>query len=389
MGSSKMKKCVYVIDSLSRDNFHEVINQGCLMMLSSIYEKVVYIADKSVCDNIMNSLQKNQVRLNNVFFEPQNLKDLKSKSSISAFFIAVKVGYLNNKYYRLTPHDVDVFFLNFLHFTALFNHLLPILNKNRAFYLCHAEMEFIESAKKRGCFAMAFRWYLILLFRFLTINEKSKFILLSDGMAETFRHLIPQKNRKRIFGMDHCYVRPEMEGEPPKLFFSGLKIGIPGAVSPTRGIRNLQNLVPMIKNSNVRIYAIGTLSSDISGETFVKLNKTGCRMSFDWYEGYVKQMDAYLMVYDLGSYRMTASGALLEAVWNEKPIFALRNAYFDYMFKKFGPLGELADSVEELADIINSLTVDYVNRFKPNVIRTKNLLLPCNVKKQLERIINS
>ena len=67
------------------------------------------------------------------------------------------------------------------------------------------------------------------------------------------------------------------------------------------------------------------------------------------------EMDCYLFLYDVDSYKYTASGAILEAIWNEKPIFALNNYYFRYMFDKYGKLGYLANTVDELAQIVNSL----------------------------------
>lgn len=387
-----MKKydLAYVIDCDSHGSFHEVINQGYLMMISGLYKKVIYVADQSACDNLKNNLRKCGVVLDNVDFKPQCIKEIKIKpNSISVLLSAIKIGYLNNKFYRKSIPGADAFFCNFLHFTALFNHFFPIRKKNNAFYMCHAEMEFIESAAKRGCFAHVFKWYLTLLFRVMKINKKTKYILLSDAMAETFKAMISPKNRKHIFGMDHCYIRPMDNSLLNGVNFAGVKIGLPGAVSPERGMQNLKKLVPMITNSGVRIYAISTLSEHICSDNFEELNKTGRRLPFEQYNSFVKQMDIYLMMYDLGSYKMTASAALLEAIWNEKPVLALKNVYFEYMFKKFGPLGKIVDSVEELADVVNSLTYETVNEYKSNLIRAKELLLPRNVKSQLERIINS
>ena len=68
-------------------------------------------------------------------------------------------------------------------------------------------------------------------------------------------------------------------------------------------------------------------------------------------------------------------------------MLALKNVYFADMFEKYGPLGFLANSVEELAELINSLTTESVNLYRQNIIRAKRLLLPCNVRKQLEQII--
>ena len=386
----KKHELAYIIDCSSHGNFHEVINQGFLMMISDLYEHVIYIADKSSCENVKGNLLKCNICLDNVAFECKSIKEIKFKpNSVSAFLSAVKVGILNNYFYRKTERKADVFFCNFLHFTALFNILFPIRKKNNAIYLCHAEMEFIESASKRGCFAHIFKWYLLLLFKVLKINNQSKFILLSNDMAELFKSLISPKNRIRVYGMEHCYIRPTTEFEINKIEFSGLKIGIPGAVTPERGIENLKKLVSLVSNPNIRLFAISTLSESLHSNNLEELNKTGSRIPFEMYEGYVKQMDAFLMLYNLGSYRMTASGALLEAIWNEKPVFAIRNAYFEHMFKRFGALGVLADTVEDLAKKINSLTTESLNLYQNNIINAKEMLLPCNVKAHFEEIIES
>ena len=255
--------------------------------------------------------------------------------------------------------------------------------------MCHAEMELLVSADGAGWFANIFKYYLRFLFNILKLNKQSKFILLSTDMAEMFKGYISAKNRDRIFGMDHCYIRPISETVGNPVSFEGIKIGLPGAVSPSRGIASLKKLVPMVSNPSVRFYAISTLSEHITAGNFVELNKSGERLPFDLYNSYVKQMDAYLMMYNLGSYKMTASGALLEAIWNEKPVFALRNVYFEYMFKKFGNLGYLADSIEELAEKINHLTPTDITGFVENIKKTKTALLPANVKNQLKDIIEA
>ena len=208
-------------------------------------------------------------------------------------------------------------------------------------------------------------------------------------MAETFKGYICAKNRDRIFGMDHCYIRPESGAVGNPISFNGIKIGLPGAVSPSRGIASLKKLVPMVSNPSIRFYGISTLSEPITFDNFIELNKSGERLPFDLYNSYVKQMDAYLMMYNLGSYSMTASGALLEAIWNEKPFFALRNVYFEYMFNKFGDLGYLADSIEELAEKLNHLSSSDISGFVQSIKKAKTSLLPANVKKQLKEIIEA
>lgn len=384
-----MNKIAYIVDYYSHDSFHEVINLGYLMMISSLYKKVFYIASISSIENQKKILKLCNVELDNVEYYPQNVGTYRFKPyTLDCFIKAIKVGVKGNKTYRDTPKDVDIFYNNNLHFTMFFNHFFGG-NENNVFYLCHAEMELIKTSRDRGYFACFFKYYLWFIFRKLSLRQNCKIILLSQGMADYFKCFISKKNRSRVFGMDHCYIRPVLKGKYDKIDFNGIKIGIPGSVNKERGIQTLKEIISLLNNPLVKVFAISSVSEKIYSPHYEELNKTGGHLPFDLYSNYIKQMDAYLLLYDLGSYQLSASGALLEAVWNERPIFALKNAYFSYMFEKFGELGYLADSVEELAKVLDSMNIDSLQKYNDNIRGAKEMLLPKNVSKQLKKIINA
>jgi hypothetical protein len=49
----------------------------------------------------------------------------------------------------------------------------------------------------------------------------------------------------------------------------------------------------------------------------------------------------------------------------------------------------LAETVEDLAKKINSITTESLNSFRDNIVYAKEKLLPNNVKPQLEKIVES
>ena len=59
-----------------------------------------------------------------------------------------------------------------------------------------------------------------------------------------------------------------------------------------------------------------------------------------------------IYTYSLNSYKLIASGAFLDAINFEKPMIAIKNDYMNYYFEKYGNLGYLCDSYEELKDRI-------------------------------------
>ena len=96
-----------------------------------------------------------------------------------------------------------------------------------------------------------------------------------------------------------------------------------------------------------------------------------------------------MLLYNRESYKLTASGAILEAIWNLKPIFAIKNAYFEYLFNKFGNIGELFDDVENLSNYLNNLNDAFFARYRDSLVRARESLLPSGVKTQLHKAICS
>lgn len=384
-----MNKTAYIIDNLSRNSFHEVINLCFLMMISELYDEVIYYGEKTSVKNILTLSTKCNIHFNNVTFIEMNIHDVHIKpNSINYLFDAIRIGWLNHKCLRNVKNNSDVFYNNFLHFTPIFNHLFHRKDV-KVFYLCHGEIEYFEKAKGCGVFAHIFGAYLKWLFCNTRIENNNRFILLSENMAEFLRMKVNEVNRNTIYGMDHCYIRPMRRNFSQSIDYKGVKIGIIGAVSPTRGISSLKKLLSKLTNGNIMIYAISTISEKIDSNYLKYLNKTDKRIPFDLYNKYVSEMDCYLFLYDVDSYKYTASGAMLEAIWNEKPILALNNYYFRYMFDKFGDLGYLANSVDELAKIVNSIDKSNISQYKEKFIEVKERLHPDYVKFTLKEIIQS
>lgn len=382
-------KLAYIIDFWSTNSAHEVINFGYLMMISEIYEKVVYVANKSSINNLNQFAVACGNKFTNVEFIIHEIKQFSIRPGcLSGLLNALFIGYKGNTVYRNTPKGADVFYNNNFHFTCLYNKWLKGSNNN-VFYLCHAEMELIQSAKDRGYFAHLFKYYLKYMYEYSSLPDKTKIILLSEGMAQSFKQLISKKNQYKIFGMDHCYIRPMSNAIIKDIDYNGIKIGIPGSITKERGLDTLKGVLSAYSNSNAKIFSISSISEHIENDKFEIVNKTNKQLPFEEYAGYVHQMDAFLFLYDINSYQLSASGALLEAIWNEKPIIALKNAYFEYMFNKFGPMGYLVDSVDDLINIINNLTISNIDSFKENIIKAKERLLPQNVTKSLKDIIDA
>lgn len=382
-------KNAYVIDPYSRGSYHEVINQSYLMMIASLYERVIYIADKSSCENLKKLLTECHFDYSNVVFVEKHFTRIHTGwDGLDYLLLMILTGWLDFLYYMRVKDNSDVFYNNNIYEGISLIKLFSFGKSNRIFDMCHSDMEHIEKGIDDTLAIKFFGWYLRHVFKHTKISRKIHFILLSSDMVKIFlKHILPV-NQELIFSIDHAYIRPGNVIVKEKSNDGKIRIGIPGAITPTRGLGTLKYILEHLTNENVIIYSLSFVNGNINSEHFVELNKTGGLLPFEEYNANVQKMDLLLLLYDKDSYKLTASGAVLEAIWDSKPIIALENYYFRYLFNKFGDLGILCDSLEDLTKYINSIQAsNVIDTYNQTLQKAKEQLMPRNVVKQLEQIV--
>lgn len=384
-------KNAYIIDPYSNGSYHEVINQSYLMMISSLYDKVVYIADKTSCDNLRKLMDACHYDYSNVVFEEKNIKRVHTGwNGLDYLIWMLLTGWLDYFHYMRVPDDSDIFYNNNIYEGISLIKLFSFGKKNRVFDMCHSDMEHIIKEKDDTLAMKIFGWYLRHVFKHTKISRKLHFILLSSDMVKYFNKHIAPINREQVNSIDHAYIRPINNVSIKKNEDDIIRIGVPGAITPSRGLGTLKYILDHLTNDKVTIYSLSFVNGSIESKNFVELNKTGKLLPFEEYNSNVQEMDILLLLYDKGSYELTASGAVLEAIWDEKPIIALDNHYFRYLFNKFGDMGVLFPSIDKMCEFINSFQrSDILLKYKSNIILAKDRLLPKNVMNQLNIILNN
>lgn len=382
-------KNAYIIDPYSSGSYHEVINQSYLMMISSLYDKVVYIADKTSCDNLRKLMDACHYDYSNVVFEEKDFKRLRTGwNGLDYLIWMLLTGWLDYFHYMRVPDDSDVFYNNNIYEGISLIKLFSFGKKNRVFDMCHSDMEHIMKEKDDTLAMKIFGWYLRHVFKHTKISRKIHFILLSSDMVKYFNKHIAPINREQVNSIDHAYIRPINNVSIKKKEDDIIRIGVPGAITPSRGLGTLKYILDHLTNDKVTIYSLSFVNGSIESKNFVELNKTGKLLPFEEYNSNVQEMDILLLLYDKGSYELTASGAVLEAIWDQKPIIALDNHYFRYLFNKFGDMGILCNSLEELSQCINKPSwLNNLQKIKANLCSAKVNLMPDKVVKQLEYIV--
>ena len=101
----------------------------------------------------------------------------------------------------------------------------------------------------------------------------------------------------------------------------------------------------------------------------------------------ISKLRYIMFLYPVNSYKLIASGAIMDAIDFELPIIGLKNQYFEYMFSRFGNFGYLFDTVEDIYRFINSS--EFLNNPKNDFERIKKETSPEHILPQLQTIIKS
>lgn len=376
---------VFYIDTYSQKSSHEMFNASLLLMCAMIFEKVDCRIGRSSYQNYLEIIGK-QPPENTHYKKVWIIEGNGRFSSLMRYLLS---AILNIKYLIFSPKDVIIVFpYNNLFSLRLINFINKYYKRNILIF-CHGEMDELVTNTGKGGF----------LHRILTklshdffLNPQNKisqglyFSVLGDILKENIGAIICNEKSIKFISIDHPYLFKSIEVH--KRDSVKLKLATVGVLNKIKGF---YSFVEFVNKMNVHlrksldisvigaIYEDATLLKDLNIELTSENNALLSREEFNYR---IKQLDYILFFYPRESYRITASGAIFDAICYEKPILALKNDYFEYVFKKFGSFGFLFEDINEMICKIQEISGNrspYVN-FED----IKNKLTPEAISKQLK-----
>lgn len=148
-------------------------------------------------------------------------------------------------------------------------------------------------------------------------------------------------------------------------------------------------------NSNSRFVIIGKyhpVTNASIGSNVCICGKNGF-IEKDEFDELIKKTTYACYPYPTNSYRLTASGAVLDAIRFLKPIIYIANDYFDSIFEGAGNIGYRCKNETEFIRLIQELdnsdrTIEYKNQVE-NLKKLQQKFGKENIKNQLQKILNS
>ncbi len=340
------------VSSFAVGTLHAVINRALLGMLCDIYPgKVDCHASQSTVDELTDGLGIDKKDIHTVFVPSGSSRRNTLLRYIFSAFTNLRI------LLKSRPEDIVFFNYNNVFCLKAIDRLSRRL-KRRVVVCCHGEMEYLSNSSLHR------RAYKKLMSR-LTCSYFNKdntspapglrFIVFGDVILKNIRPYVSPELYERFSSLDHpvgtCLTpRAEAPGD------GCIHVGTVGIMNDYKGAGQLLDIARELNGSKqVKLHIVGHIQDDAT-----RFKKVGIEIPADpdrplteeEFEKGVAGLDYILLLYPADTYRLIASGAVLDCIRFRKPVLALATEYFRYLFDKFGRFGYLADSVDELTELL-------------------------------------
>ena len=356
---------IIVCDIWAKKLAHYEFNKNILRIINNIFKKeIYYFGDKEQSNIMLTELNFSLINLKKINIVEGN----RMKVLLNNIFNLYKIRKLKgNKIIILSSAPIILFLAK-----LFFNSEIEI------YFFLHG-LDILEQEKK-GMYK-----YLKFFLKFKNKKFKHKYIVLGENIKENLNVLFPNM-KEQILSVDHPYSF-EKKYEYKKIN-EMLSLGTIGITSHEKGLDNIFEFLE--KNNEKHSFKhIGKSSSEISEKFKKYFPYKDNLLEKEKFEEEILSLDYILILYPKDSYKLTASGIYFDCIKYNKPLLGLKNEYFEYMFKKYGKIGKLFESIDEIIEYLAQekeiLILEHDNFYR-NMENIKKVLNK-KIERELEKIV--
>lgn len=350
-----MKNKVKIVDYYGVKSFHEVFNTALAIMCSHIFNEVKYKAGRSSCEIIKKSFNAHK-KNDSIHFLPRPVCEM--DTNLGAFIRTIWGGFVTIKEYLFSKRNTVLIF-NYTN--PLSMPIILILNyllRKKVIFVMHGELE-LQLKQNILIFKPAF-WYRLfhrVCLKYFFNGNRAIILVLGDSIKNNLSKLFPSIT-PNVCSMWHPYF---IEDYAIKERQNVLTIGTIGVMKKEKGldsfIRLSEELDNLIREKKLILKSIGKIEDAIvvNSNNIQWIGSKGL-MPRKEFEDALQTLDYILYLYPSDSYKLTASGAIMDAIKFRKPIIALHNDYFDSLLKDVC-IGYVVNDIPEMVSVINKLVV--------------------------------
>jgi hypothetical protein len=256
-----------------------------------------------------------------------------------------------------------LFFYSMLPCSLLFLNLLCrfFTPRMKVITTLHGELEFM---KRENAKFMERVYSKCLLWAFRLKSRYRKYLVLGDSIKINLLGMVPFLAATEIITIPHPYIFANDAANGKKALGNTVRYAHVGVASTAKNSQFIFQLGKTfrddIERGTMKLEIIGMLKPDLAPyvNELVQYERHQDMLSRDLFEEKIKGIDFALFFYDNTYYKLCSSGAIFDAISFKKPIVAIKNDYFQYIFSLFStPPGFLCENMDEVI-----ARVDFINK---------------------------
>ena len=365
-----------IVEYISNGYKHSDVNAATIAIFINKHpeEKIHLFCGDLYFEIIQKLLQENSVNCKNIvhhYIKPFSKQVRDYKMMLFDFFIVSKIFKWAEE-----NNERNILFLYTSTFMLYYVKLFCQFNKNiNVQSIVHGDLERVDLFAYAKSFSKGRIWqFLYALFFGLRIPlmlrtpQNLKYIVLGENVLNNAIKLLPNlKNSISI--LPYPYFYNFVEKHTP---FKNKKVRfcVCGLTSERKNVPVLKNLIKFFdeendNNMNIELAFGGIIMdnnfyNEIKNKSYIdKSTFSKAMIPAEIRDNALKNADYALVTYPFNSYKLVANGSFMDAVNMETPIIATRNNYIEYYFKKYGNIGYMFNSYEELQNKVKNIIQEF------------------------------
>jgi hypothetical protein len=181
-------------------------------------------------------------------------------------------------------------------------------------------------------------------------------VALELGIKEAISEIAPSI-APSILTLEHPILVSEWAEDPPLTRVGSIKIGFAGHARRDKGFDVFAEIARSCSRTDIEFLAVGHSSPETDQVDMTKLSRKPAKTPLCRKE-YLRALAEVALVcfpFHSRAYDFTGSGTVSDSIAILRPLIAIRNRTLEAIFKRYGPIGCLADDKQTLGEAIRVL----------------------------------
>ncbi|MBD5331386.1 MAG: glycosyltransferase [Bacteroides sp.] len=370
-------KSIKIVDPYSTGSFHEVINAALVAIGCSLSKKVTIVMGKEAYRSLQTTIQLNNIRITSTIHY-KTYRTVEGDSKIAAFIRTFIGFFISLKEYLIGSKEELILFNYTNQFAFPFILIINKLLRKNVIFTLHGELELQKEHINGIKLSKFYRFIYKICLTHLIHNSNCLLLVLGKSIRNNLLAIFPSISDYIIY-ITHPYFIPSSISklnDNKKMI-----VGTIGTLNDKKGLEDISKIIQNISdyiNNNIEFHIIGRVSStDKQNIPLATLVNNGKPIPIDIFNEEIRKLDLIIFCYPKDSYKLTASGAIMDAIVYNKPIITYHNDFFDDLMCD-SPSIIYAENYEEVSATIKNILNNTI-KIEPDYSKTiEKISIPAN-----------